>query len=187
MSLRRPAVVIALTSITAVIALALPAGAAQVSIKQYVNSVCTSLTTFQDDVEGLSEQFQAAVASQTDLEVVKSEFVNLFDSLLVTAQNLNADLQAAGTPKIANGGKIASSLRQGISDMESVISDARDDASALSTANRPQFVNEVQDLEDSLNDAFDIIGDGFDDLDKKYDTRKLEAAQKKDPDCSALN
>ena len=157
------------------------------SVKQYVNNVCTSLTTFRTDVEDLSTEFQTTVAGQSDLEAVKTEFVNFFDDLHGTAQQLGTELKAAGTPKLANGNKIAKSLRSGISDMRDLIAAAKDDAGELSTADRQAFVSEAEDQSESLGTAFDLLGEGFEDLDQKYDTRKLEAAQDKDPACSTLS
>jgi hypothetical protein len=185
--IRRPLAATALVSMVAVVVTALPAQAKTVSVKQYVNSVCTSLTTFQEDVDDLSQEFQTTVAAQTDLSAVKTEFVTFFDELIGTTQELRSDLKAAGTPKIENGGKIAGALRSGITEMQSLITDAREDANALATDDPAQFTTAAGELSDSLTDAFDELGEGFDDLDEKYDTRKLEAAQDKDPDCSSIS
>ncbi|HEX5587010.1 MAG TPA: hypothetical protein VFZ17_06855 [Acidimicrobiia bacterium] len=163
------------------------AGAATVSVEEYVNHVCTSIATFGDATDQASQTIQEKAGSLTKVPQVKKEFVAFFDSLHAAVTQLQSDLADAGTPQLAHGSAIAKQLRSGIDSIEKVVADARKSAAALKTSNPKQFTNKVTALGKKLNQAYAEIGSGFDGLPKKYDTSSLKAAQQADSECAVLN
>ncbi|MET0628061.1 MAG: hypothetical protein ABW033_06350 [Acidimicrobiia bacterium] len=163
------------------------ANAATVSVEEYVNNVCTSVTAFSEASDQATQTFQNDTATLTKVSQVKPKFVAFFDSLRDAVTQLQADLKGAGTPQLAHGNTIAKQLRDVIASMGDVVTDARDTAADLKTSSPKQFAKSATELGVKLDKAFSNVGDGFDGLPKRYDTSTLKAAQQADAACAILN
>jgi predicted O-linked N-acetylglucosamine transferase (SPINDLY family) len=181
------ALVLSFVALAISVAGASAAGAASVSVEQYVNSVCTSVTAFSEASDQATQTFQNDTATSTKVSQVKPKFVAFFESLHDAVTQLQADLKAAGTPQLAHGSAIAKQLRSVITSMEAVVADARDTAADLKTSSPKQFAKSATALGTKLDKAFSNVGDGFDGLPKRFDTSSLTAAQQADADCAILN
>jgi hypothetical protein len=187
MTARRPVTVIVIgLALVATWVTAIPAGAAKVSVPQYVKSVCTAITDYQSTIGDAQSEFEDAVSGEDDPAVAKQEIIAFFDDFVAATRQLGTDLRAAGTPQVENGGKLAGVLRAGIARMQSIVADAREDASDLSTSPR-KFVKQAQKLSKSMQDAFDEVGESFDEIDEKYGSEAFDEAGDNEPACAVLN
>ena len=127
MSRRRPIAVVVLATVVATIGLtALPARAAQVSVQEYVRSVCTGIGDFQTTITDSQAAVESQLEDLTDIPSAKDAFLTFMGDFVGAVDQLRTDLKAAGTPQIENGGKLAAVLRTGVGQMHTLVQGAED-------------------------------------------------------------
>jgi hypothetical protein len=170
-----------------VVLLAGGAGAAQrVSATKWVNGMCTTLSSWRDDVSQEAKDFKSSVSSNASVSEVKDQFVQFLDDVVASTKSMLSDLRALGTPDVSQGSGIATTMRNGLTKVQQGLEDARSRAEALPTANKAKFLSEVNSIGKSLDRSSSQAGKVFDSAKKKYDTKQLDSAQKKIPACKGL-
>jgi hypothetical protein len=187
MSRRRPIAAIVLATVAATIGLtALPASAAQVSVEEYVRSVCTGIGDFQTTITDSQAAVESQVEDLTDVPSAKDAFLTFMGDFVGAVDQLRTDLKAAGTPQIENGGKLAAVLRTGVGQMHTLVQGAEDRASDLPTGSPKAFTKALTKINRSMDKALDELGDSISEAGNKYDTGQFDDASDNEPACTVI-
>jgi hypothetical protein len=184
---RRPFALIALAAIATTLGLsALPAAAAQVSVPEYVKSICTAISDFQVTIGDAQASVESQVAELSDVPSAKSAYVSFMEEFVTAVDQLRTDLKAAGTPQIENGGKLAGVLRSGIARMHAIAEGARDDASDPPTRSPAVFTKALTKISTSMDKASEQLGKSISKAAEKYDTGEFDEASENEPACAVI-
>ncbi len=183
--MRRLAVVLAVVCATATLSSGMAYAAKTVSVKTWVNGICTNLIDWRDQLEQQSQAFQSSVTESDSIAAVKTMFVQFLDDAVSSTKTMIADVKALGTPKVKDGAGIAGVITTGITEVQAGFKDALSSAQDLPTE-RAAFETQITKITKKLDVSSNRAGKIFDSADKKYDTKSVDAARKKDPDCKGL-
>ena len=187
MTRRRPIAAVAIAILAGTIGLtALPARAAQVSVEQYVQGVCTSIGDFQTTITDAQASVESQLEDLTDVPAAKDAFVTFMGDFAGAVDQLRTDLKAAGSPQIQNGGKLAAVLRSGVAQMHKLVQGAEERASDLPTGSPRAFTKALTKVNRSMDKALDELGDSISEAGDKYDTGQFDEASDNEPACSVI-
>ncbi len=184
--MRRIAVVVALVCATATFSTGSADAAQKTTVAKWVHGICTNLVSWKDDLQTKSQDFQNTISSSTRLADVKTSFVQFLDDAVSSTQSMLSDVKALGVPDVKDGAGIAGVIGTGLSEVQSGFRRALTSARALPT-NPTAFQADVKKITNKLDASSNRAGKVFDSAKKKYDTKAIDSAKKKDPDCNGLN
>jgi hypothetical protein len=152
----------------------------------WVESVCTSLVGWRDDVQGASEELQQSAGGSADLEEALSLLSSFLDDAVTRTDDLLAEVGDAGIPAVDQGQAISTDLQGALQQARDVLADARDTAQDLPADDPAAFASSAQELAGSIQTGLAEVGGTFDELDEKYDTPEIEEAFQNNEACSEL-
>ncbi len=156
--LRAPRVVVTTAlALVLVVALALPAAAA--SPNAWTSSVCGALDTWVTKIDAASAKTAKAVPkSAAD---VKKRLTKLLTTAQAQTKTLVADLKKAGKPDVKGGQQIAATMREGYSQAQRTITQARKSLAQASTQDPEAFTTAARTAQDSLEAGLEAIQAAF--------------------------
>src|SRR5947209_8834017 len=104
-----------------------------VSANAYVSSVCTAILPFEKDVQQRSSALD--VTSTTSPAAGKRALQSLLTSAVSDAGKAVTQLQAAGSPNVANGQAVSRALVSAFTQLKTVLGKAHSDTNQLPTSN----------------------------------------------------
>ncbi len=185
--MRRLVAALAAIGITTVLFASTAGAAEKVPVAQWVNGVCGTLSDWRDEVQQEADDFKGNVSSNSSISEVKDEFVQFLDDVVAATKSMLSDVRALGTPDVRQGSGIASTIRSGLGKVQKGLEDARTRAADLPTSSRAKFTSQLESIEAALDRSSSAAGDVFDSAKKKYDTKELDAAEKKSRACKGLS
>jgi hypothetical protein len=153
---------------------------------EWVDSVCASLVSWRDDIQGSSEELQQSAGGSADLEEALSLLTSFLDDAVTRTDDLVADIGEAGSPDVDQGEEISADLEGALQDARDVLAEARDSAQELSADDPAAFASGAQELAGSIQSGLADVGGTFDELNEKYDAPELEEAFQDSESCSEL-
>ena len=117
-----------------------------VAVEAWVDEVCTSVASWQTDVEGARGDLQAALTDVSSVEDVRSELRTFLTEIVEQTDELRADVEAAGTPDVEPGGEIRDTLQSSLTQVRETFEQARADAEELPTDDPGAFVTGAQEI-----------------------------------------
>jgi hypothetical protein len=181
---RRLVVVLVAVCVTAML-MGGTAYAKTVSVQTWVKGVCSTLVDWRDDLDQKSQDFQTSIADSKSIPVIKTAFVQFLDSAVSSTKSMISDVKALGTPQVKDGEGIAGVITNGLTTVQTGFKQALSSAQDLPTG-KAEFQTAVTKLSKKLDASSARAGKIFDSADKKYDTKAVDAARKKNPDCDGL-
>ena len=94
-------------------------------------------------------------------------------------------MKALGTPDVANGAKISSTISKGIADAATAFADAKDDAAKASTDPK-KFRSTISRISDHVDRDLRAVGDDLDVIDTLDKDGELDTAFKSESACAFL-
>ena len=183
--MRRFVVVLVAVCVTATL-MGGTAYAKTVPVQTWVKGVCSTLVDWRDNLDQKSQDFQTSIADSKSIPVIKSAFVDFLDSAVSSTKSMISNVKALGTPKVKDGEAIAGVIANGLGTVQSGFKDALKTAQGLPTG-KAEFQTAVTKLSKKLDASSNRAGKIFDSANKKYDTKAVDAARKKNPDCDGLS
>ncbi len=142
----------------------------------YLRSVCGALVQWHDDTDAA---FQAESSGSKDPAILRKDLLQLLDGVQHASDAFRTRVDAAGTPRVAGGERLARSLRDAIAAVSSKMRANRDRFAAI----------RVTDVDETTtNDAgagmalqLDVVGEAVQPLDM---SPELHQVYESDPDCA---
>jgi hypothetical protein len=160
--------------------------AAGVEPAEWVDTVCTSLVSWRDDIQGSSEELQQSAGGSANLEEALSLLTSFLDDAVTRTDDLIAAVGGAGTPAVDQGAEISADLQAALQDARDVLATASDTAQELPADDPAAFASGAQELAGSIQTGLNEVGGTFDELNETYDTPELEEAFEDSEACSEL-
>jgi hypothetical protein len=117
---------------------------------------------------------------------VKTELVAFMEGATKSTDDMLAKVEEAGPPAVEDGEALQSDLEKGLGDAQAAFAEARDKAKELPTDDEAAFRREGGEIQSTLNEEGSKIGQTFNGLSTKYDSRELNEAFDKEPSCQSL-
>jgi len=152
-----------------------------VSAAEYVKAICTAVGPFEKDVAARSNKLNTAkltTAAQGKMAV--QDFLTAVSS--DTDQALTK-LQAAGTPDVANGKTISTTIVAAFKQLQTAVGTALTQAKNLSTTSPQAFQKGATALGATVQSSLSGISTSL----GKLKSADLEKAAAKEPACTSLN
>jgi len=182
MARRVPLGVGALVAALAVVGAGFPAQS--VPPAEWVESLCTSLTTWGDD---LATARADNAVTEGDLADRRDALVNYLRQVTEDTDALLKRLKQAGTPDGDDGKAVARAFRRGFRQARAAFAGARSDAEKLDPDRRRKFQNALEDIQGEITVAAETVGATFDTASDRYDVAELDEAFNTDPACAGLS
>jgi hypothetical protein len=184
---RRALALFAIVCVATALLVGTASAAEKVPVGKWMSGVCETLTSWRDDVQKEASDFSSSVSSDSSVSEVKDEFVSFIDDALASTKSMLSDLRGLGVPDVRQGSGIAATIRTGLTKIQKGLEDARRRAENLPTNNPTKFKSELTAISSSLDKSSAAAGKVFDAAKKKYDTKALDAAQKKAAACKGFS
>jgi hypothetical protein len=182
MTRRVPLGVGALVAALAVVGAGFPAQS--VPPTEWVDSLCTSLTTWGDDL----------AAARADNAVTEGDLDDRRDALVSYLRQVTRDtdallkrLRQAGTPDVEDGKAVARAFRRGFRQARAAFAGARRDAEQLDPDSRRKFQNALEDIQGEITEGAEAVNATFDTASDRYDVEELDEAFNAEPACAGLS
>ncbi len=155
-------------------------GSSGVSAATYVKSICSAVGPFEKDVATRSSSLNLSALSNASQG--KKALQDFLTAIVADADKARSKLQAAGTPKVANGKKIASTLVDSFTRLKGALQQAQSQAGSLPTSSPAAFKSAAQALGTRVQSSMTAISGSLSGL----KSPELERAAAKDPTCKSL-
>jgi hypothetical protein len=159
---------------------------ASVSASRWAGEVCGRITTWVNQLQSSSNSAVSGL-SGTNLQQIKSQFVNFLGGAVTSTNTMISGVQAAGAPAVPNGRAIAQGLVSGLQGIQSAFVQAQSQAQALPADNATALNNGAQALTTTLQNAGNQVKTSLNSLDQRYPSAELDAALRNQAACQPLN
>ena len=153
-----------------------------VPASDWANSVCTSVSDWQQEIQSGTPDF----SNVTDAEEAKQTIADYLESVATATRAMIDQVRAAGTPDVEAGETIAEDFQNALAPVADSFDQARADVEALPTDDPTAFASEVSAIGTTLSEAGTQAGTAFDELAAKYPDAGLDAASGDAPACADL-
>jgi ElaB/YqjD/DUF883 family membrane-anchored ribosome-binding protein len=153
-----------------------------VSPEEYVKTVCTSMSTWVNDVQTMSNDFTTNLDPSADLQTQKDAIVQLFDDMLGATDTLISSLQSAGTPDVDNGDQIQAALSDSFEQARTALNDAKTQVEKLGIDDPAAFATELGNIGTAIQSSMSGITGSLGGL----QAPELEQAAAQEPACQAI-
>jgi hypothetical protein len=126
-----------------VVALAGCGGRSGVTPAAYVKSICTAITSWRNEVQGATAQFESTFPKSSSLVVAKQRLDAFVAALLRAAVSGITTTKAAGFPDVNGGQRVAASLVGAFETTQRSLGEAASQASLIPTAGNEAFAAAV--------------------------------------------
>jgi hypothetical protein len=152
----------------------------------YVGMVCTAATDYAHQIKTLTSSVQSkAAANGSNPVAAKSDFVSFVEQFFSYSKQLTSRINAAGTPAVTGGAQIRTASLNALNQLDGEISDAREKAQALSTADPSQMREQAQEIGSQLS-ADTVAAKAQLTGHQALGVSQLDAAAHNNPSCLSL-
>ena len=151
---------------------------------EWVEALCTSLTTWSDDL----------VQARDDNAVTEGSLDDRRDALVTYLRQVTRDtsalltqLEEAGIPDVTDGKAVARAFRRGFRQARAAFADARKAAENIDTDSRRKFESALEDIQDAIIEGADAVNETFDRASERYDVEALDEAFNSEPACAGIS
>ncbi|HEX4540251.1 MAG TPA: hypothetical protein VH112_08390 [Acidimicrobiales bacterium] len=159
---------------------------ASLTASQWANHVCGAITSWVGQLQSSSNSATSGL-NGSDLQQVKTQFVNFLGGAVASTNTMISGVQAAGAPSVPNGRAISQGLVSGLQGIQSAFVQAQTQAQALPADNPTALSSGAQGLATALENAGNQVRTSLNSLDQKYPSSELDAALKNQAACQSLN
>jgi hypothetical protein len=154
--------------------------------EQYAADVCGAIANWQKELQSSASTMQSKLGTASTPADVKTELVGFMEGATKATDKMLAEVKEAGPPDVENGEALQRDLEKGLTAAQTAFASARDDAKNLPTDNPATFGTEAQKLGTTLSEEGSKIGQTFNGLSTKYDSKELNSAFDREPACKSL-
>lgn len=153
---------------------------------QYAADVCGAISSWQKELQANVSTMSSKLSASSTPEEVKTQLVAFMETATKSTDEMLAKVKGAGPPAVEDGAALQRDLEAGLADAQTAFAQARDKAKSLPTDDQAAFQREASALGTTLNEQGTAIGQTFNGLSTKYDSKELNQAFDKDPACKSL-
>ena len=161
-------------------------GAAGAPPDEYAADVCGAIASWQKELQSSATTMSSKLSASSTPADVKTELVSFMEDATKSTDAMLAKVKDAGPPAVEDGEALQRDLESGLTDAQTAFAQARDKAKDLPTGDRAAFQREASALGTTLNEQGTAIGETFNGLSTKYDSKELNEAFDKEPACNSL-
>jgi paraquat-inducible protein B len=148
-----------LLSVALVAALAAPAAAAGTAPKKWTKSVCGALDSWVNDVNAASAKVtKRAPKSAASL---KKKLGRLLTQTQNETKSLLATVKRAGRPDVKGGKQIAATMREGLTQVQRTVTEARKTLARAPAKDPTAFTNAARAVQDALESGLEGVQAAF--------------------------
>jgi hypothetical protein len=153
-------------------------GSPTVSAASWVRSFCGVATSLRNGIRSAGTTLPTQITSTQQAKADVTAFVSAVGKATASAESR---LKAAGTPKVPNGGQIASAAVSSLTKSKGILAQAATEAAGLPTSSKQAFASATNHVVALLRQS----RAGLTSL-VSQNSAQLNAAAAKDPTCQAL-
>jgi ElaB/YqjD/DUF883 family membrane-anchored ribosome-binding protein len=153
---------------------------AELSAGDYAKQACDTMQTWVTSVQQRSQGFQP---SGSNLESVKTAWLDFLDGVIADTDQMLSDLEALGTPAVDGAEEAVTQLTGALQRLNDAFTTLRDDSAQLSTADPAQFQKDFQALLKNFQSEMSGMGDAF----SQISNQELDKAFNAEPACASLS
>lgn len=157
-------------------------GSSTVAAGPYMKSVCTAVSSFEQDVRTRSSALKTSTIAKSPAQG-KVIFQDFLSAVADDSRTALTRLKAAGTPGVTDGNKIEAAFISVFSRLEDAMNHAAASASALPTTSGTAFQSGANSLIASFESTMTGLGSSLSGL----KSPALDKAAAKEPACSSLS
>ncbi len=154
----------------------------QTTAESYVNEVCASVGNWLHSVETSSAEIGKQLKPGSTPTHAKQALEGLMNSSVADSERVVSDLHNAGTPNVANGDQIASSLVGSFEQATNALKHVQGQVNALPTNDPRAFLLAARQVGSSVQSSLSSIGSGLSTL----HSPELQKAASESPACKSL-
>jgi hypothetical protein len=167
-----------------------PAAAAKtVDVDEWAGGFCDLLDEWQGTTSKahdlVLDVIDNGVTSTSKAKSTRAKIVKALDSSSAKSTSISKDVKALGTPDIANGAKISSTVSTAIADAADAFSDASKDAAHAPTDPK-QFRSWISRISDHVDRDLENVGQDLAAIDRLDKDGELDAALTSASECAFL-
>jgi HPt (histidine-containing phosphotransfer) domain-containing protein len=160
--------------------------AGKVSVDQYVHDLCVDFAAWRKKLAKISKAYSASSTSIGSVDDLRTATTTFFDKAGSQTEKLASQLGGIGTPKTANGSKIATALTTAISQVADAFHSAATDVRNIVATDLSAFATELQTISDKSQQDISAAGEAFTTIGSRYRSAGFDKAEKSDPACKPL-
>ena len=148
----------------------------------YLDGLCTSINTWQDDIQQGNQNFQSQVGSASSPQDVKDALSAFLDQVATDTDTMVSDIESLGAPDVADGDTTASTILSALKSVQSAFQATAASVDGLDVTNPQAMADALQQLTSDLQSGNQDIGTAFGSLENS----ELAAAAQNVPSCQSL-
>jgi hypothetical protein len=153
--------------------------------QKWATAVCGNISTWEKALERRSNRFTKSLEGK-NLAGLKSAFVAFLDDSVDLTDTMIGRVDAAGSPDVPRGALIEGALRTGLTRLRRIFAKARGDAAKMPATSATKLGLAMQRIGRTIEKQANALGATFDQLDKRYPSKELDAAWRKSPACRTI-
>ena len=161
-------------------------GASGAAPDEYAANVCGAIASWQKELQASASNMSSKLGASSTPADVKAQLVAFMEDATKSTDAMLAKVKDAGPPAVDDGEALQRDLEAGLGDAQEAFAQARDDAKSLPTDDQAAFQREASALGTTLTEQGTAIGQTFNGLSTKYDSKELNEAFDKEPACKSL-
>jgi hypothetical protein len=170
------------TAAASLVLLAGCGGTSGTSATTYVKDVCTSVGTWEQAIKTHTSALTAALGSGATPAKGKQALASYLDATISETTTAQSGINAAGTPAVKNGSKIASTFKTAFVNAKAALVRARAQVNTISTTDPTAFEASATKLGTEAQTSLSSIGNSLSSL----SSSQLDKAAASVPACSQL-
>jgi hypothetical protein len=171
----------ALATAIALVAIAGCGGSSSVKPEAYVKSVCVALGDWRNTIQSAAAALQSSGASSASRSVAKEDYQRFVGSLVTATRRAAASLQAAGSPSVNGGARIATRLTRAFDNAAAGLQRAEAQAGKIPTDTAAHFRLGASAVSGEIRNGLEQIARVT-----PGQNQQLRAAAAKEPACQLL-
>lgn len=157
-----------------------------VPVEEYATGVCTAMSTWQTDVQGLATDLQAD--PPTDPATGKQVLIDFVAEMSAVTTTMVDEVDAAGPPDVDSGEDIHGTLVDGLTALSDLFDQLEVDMAAVPDNDPAAFSEALTQVTTQFQASAQKIGEAFGTIDQTYpeQSAEIQAAFQAEPACAGV-
>lgn len=161
-------------------------GGGEVPVEEYATGVCTAMSTWQTDVQGLATDLQAD--PPTDPATGKQVLIDFVGEMSAVTTTMVEEVEAAGPPAVDSGEDIHGTLVDGLTALSDLFDQLEVDMAAVPDNDPAAFSEALTQVTTQFQASAQKIGEAFGTIDQTYpeQSAEIQTAFQAEPACAGV-
>ncbi|HEX9991881.1 MAG TPA: hypothetical protein VGB14_03035 [Acidimicrobiales bacterium] len=156
------------------------------SLDEYANGVCTAMSTWQSDLQGLAGDLQAN--PPTDPSTGKDVLIDFVADMASVTDQMVQSVTDAGPPAVDAGDEIHGTLVNGLNALSALFDQLQTDIAAVPEDDPTAFTQALTEVTTQFQASAEKTSEAFSQVDEQYpeQSQQLQAAFQAEPACAGV-